>query len=366
MCLVSAPPAIKKGYDSEIIRAGGDLVLPCVTNRGNPPPRVRWMRFDADGSWKRVDQRYTNRTNASAVTLVIRNAANNQSGMYQCVARNKIGKDSWDVRISIGANFFLTRSRAEKINGFFTGKPSLPADPHLHCVVKSLTCRLTWKRPEYAGHVNTTDFTYMIFYTVNDNRDWEHVLTHQLEFVIQLPANVTTLELELYSYTASSGQSAIPAKAYVDWEKEVRNAAEDRMRHEYLDQIENVRKRTEQRLAFLARIRSSYLNDSTFKSGADVVVDARNVNTPSYAVLIIAVCTSVCLFPLLLTSCLLLQMHIRIWWRQKGRGGYSGTGAAGRLPPALVDMLSHRTPSDSNRVRFQDTNDDDEATSSKV
>ena len=87
----AVPPSIHRGQENRTVNESSNLELYCNAT-GNPPPNITWSNA-ANPSFKL----------ASDEVLIVKNVSKNDSGVYQCMASNGIGRDaltSWIVTVN--------------------------------------------------------------------------------------------------------------------------------------------------------------------------------------------------------------------------------------------------------------------------
>lgn len=85
-------PVIVDVLGNTTVRSGSKVNLTCVV-RGDPVPRISWVK---DGSRipPRADSNDTN-------SLIIEKAVFEDRGVYRCIAVNRAGNDSRQVRMTV-------------------------------------------------------------------------------------------------------------------------------------------------------------------------------------------------------------------------------------------------------------------------
>lgn len=87
----AVPPSIHRGPSNKTVNETNDLEL-CCNASGNPSPNIKWSKV-ANPSMNL----------ASDEVLKVQNVSKNDSGDYQCMARNGIGRDAlayWIVTVN--------------------------------------------------------------------------------------------------------------------------------------------------------------------------------------------------------------------------------------------------------------------------
>ena len=87
----AVPPSIHRGQENRTVNESSNLELFCNAT-GNPSPNITWSNA-ANPSFKL----------ASDEVLIVKNVSKNDSGVYQCMASNGIGRDaltSWIVTVN--------------------------------------------------------------------------------------------------------------------------------------------------------------------------------------------------------------------------------------------------------------------------
>lgn len=81
-----------------LVVEGMNLHLDCEAI-GFPCPRVIWFRLPGM-------QMLQNRTNDEATSLERRNITKDDEGVYICTAKNPLGRDSYEVQVTVIGEFF--------------------------------------------------------------------------------------------------------------------------------------------------------------------------------------------------------------------------------------------------------------------
>ena len=89
--IFAVPPSIHRGPSKKTVNESDDLELSCNAT-GNPSPNITWFKV-----------RDPSMNLAPGEVLQVKNVTKSDSGVYQCVASNGIGRDalvSWIVTVN--------------------------------------------------------------------------------------------------------------------------------------------------------------------------------------------------------------------------------------------------------------------------
>ncbi|XP_042162894.1 matrix-remodeling-associated protein 5-like [Oncorhynchus tshawytscha] len=125
----SLPPAIQEPREEKVTRPAGLPLYAQCSARGAPPPSIRWRT--PDGTFLLPSQFLNgNLFVLPNATLLIRKLATKDSGSYECLATNAVGRDKRTVRVEVtgdgGEVVSMDKITFSSINSKFDLPPSSP------------------------------------------------------------------------------------------------------------------------------------------------------------------------------------------------------------------------------------------------